>query len=315
MTISEAIEPFIEYCRSVRHASPSTIGKYRDTFKCWIIPYFGHKDLLRLNAMDILLLRSVMFNKPVSVNRQYSVVMSLKLLLGFSRNMLNIECMDPAKVPLPRRPEPHVDYLTEDEIARVRAAISINTFTGSRMRALVELLLGTGMRISEALSLKRDVFENDVVEMEISGKGRKRRTVFFPDYCRQWVKAYLRHRQDDCPDLFVTTGFPPRAFKREDVSRFFVELKEKAGITKKFTPHILRHTFCTTLRNNGADISHIRDLAGHQNINITARYYLGRDNSTLREVVKRCLKYELPGVRQTWEPAEPPAQQLQSAAS
>lgn len=310
MTISEAIEPFIEYCRSVRHASPATIGKYRDTFKCWIIPYFGYKDLLQLNAMDILKLRSVMYNKPVSVSRQYSVVMSLKLLLGFSRNMLNIECMDPAKVPLPRRPEPHVDYLTDEEINRVRTAININTFTGKRMRALVELLLGTGMRISEALSLKRDVFENDVQQVEISGKGKKRRTVFFMDTCGYWVRQYLAQRHDDCPELFVTTGYPARAFKREDVSRYFIALKEKAGITKKFTPHILRHTYCTTLRNNGADISHIKDLAGHQNINITARYYLGRDNSTLREVVKRCLPYASPGAHQVWQPETPPPAQL-----
>jgi len=63
-------------------------------------------------------------------------------------------------------------------------------------------------------------------------------------------------------------------------------------MTKKLTPHIFRHTFCTTLRNNGADISHIKDLAGHADIQTTARYYLGKDKAVLRRVVESCLDYE-----------------------
>jgi hypothetical protein len=62
-------------------------------------------------------------------------------------------------------------------------------------------------------------------------------------------------------------------------------------LTKRLTAHVLRHTFCTNLRNNGADISFIKDLAGHQSIQTTARYYLGKDNEVLRRVVDTCLDY------------------------
>jgi integrase/recombinase XerD len=108
------------------------------------------------------------------------------------------------------------------------------------------------------------------------------------------VRQYLNRRIDDHAALFVTTGYPVQPCRREDVHRFFADLKRKAGITKKLTPHILRHTFCTMLRNNGADISHIKDLAGHQDIHTTARYYLGKDKEVLREVVERCLQYGVP---------------------
>lgn len=94
--------------------------------------------------------------------------------------------------------------------------------------------------------------------------------------------------------VFVTTGYPVRPLAREDVSRFFQLLKQKAGLTKKFTPHVLRHTFCTTLRNNGADISLIKELAGHQDIQTTARYYLGTNKDLLRRVVVQCLDYGIP---------------------
>ena len=185
--------------------------------------------------------------------------------------------------------------LTNGEIQQVLDAIKTETFTGLRLRALIEVLLSTGMRISEALSLKRMQFDAGRTEAEIVGKGKKRRTIFFTQRCRLWVQEYLNRRIDDHPNVFVTTGYPVRPLgPREDISRFFQNLKTKAGLGKKFTPHILRHTFCTILRNNGADISIIKDLAGHQDIQTTARYYLGKNKDVLRRAIAQCLDYGLP---------------------
>jgi len=103
----------------------------------------------------------------------------------------------------------------------------------------------------------------------------------------------LTKEQFEHPLVFVTTGYPVHPCRREDLSRFFRNLKARIGLTKKLTPHIFQHTFCTTLRNNGADISHIKDLAGHADIQTTARYYLGKDKAVLRRVVDSCLDYGL----------------------
>jgi len=295
MTFAEAIEPFINFCQAERQAAPSTIAKYRDCFRCWLLPWAGDKELAGVTLIDVLALRRSMVDRHLSVARQYSIIMCLKSFLKFSRQTLGVSCLDPARLPLPRRPIPHVIYLTNEEIQKVLDATNVNTFAGIRLRALIELLLSTGVRISEALSLKREVFEVGAQETEVVGKGKRKRFIFFSPRCRFWVREYLNRRIDDDPALFVTTGFPVRPFRREDVHRFFADLRRKAGITKKLTPHILRHTFCTMLRNNGADISHIKDLAGHQDIHTTARYYLGKDKEVLREVVDRCLDYGLPG--------------------
>ena len=308
MKVSEASAPFLNYCLAERHVSPSTLAKYRDCLQCWLLPWLGGKDIESLTKIEILDLRKAMVDKDLSIARQYSVIMCLKSFLKFCRSTLNQRCLDPNEISLPKRPAPEVQYLTEEEIQKVFDAIRIHTFAGMRLRALIELLLSTGMRISEALSLKRDVFEGDAQETEIVGKGQRKRIVFFSARCRFWVREYLSRRVDDEPALFATTGFPARPFKREDVSRFFADLKRKAGLTKKFTPHILRHTFCTLLRNNGADISHIKDLAGHQNIQTTARYYLGKDKAILRRIVDTCLKYDLREPLQggTWQLASSP---------
>src|SRR5207245_6336380 len=79
-----------------------------------------------------------------------------------------------------------------------------------------------------------------------------------------------------------------------DLSKYFKELKWKAGIDKPLTPHILRHTYCTNLRDNGADITLIKELAGHQDIQTTAKYYLGVSKATLRDAVRKHLNYRVP---------------------
>ena len=124
--------------------------------------------------------------------------------------------------------------------------------------------------------------------MAIVGKGNKPRTVYFPDATIGWIQRFLRFRADDCPAVFITTGVP-RCWDRNDISKYFKVVKLKAGIDKPLTPHILRHTYCTNLRDNGTDIALIKELAGHQCIQTTAKYYLGISKQALRDAVKNNL--------------------------
>ncbi|MBI4446679.1 MAG: tyrosine-type recombinase/integrase [Acidobacteria bacterium] len=293
MKVSEAVDPFITHCQAERLVAGSTLAKYQDCFRSWIFPWLGTRDLEAISLLDVLRMRKAMVEKGLSTARQYSIVICLKSFLRFCRQTFGVQCLDPREIKLPKRDSPEVEYLTNEEIQKVLNAINIHTFTGSRLRAMVELLLATGMRISEALALNREPFDVGSVEVQIVGKGKRTRAVFFSPRCQFWVKEYLNRRVDDDPALFVTTGFPVRRLRREDISRFFHNLKEKAKITKKLTPHVLRHTFCTNLLFNGADITHIRDLAGHADIQTTARYYLGKDKAVLQDVVRRCLNYEI----------------------
>ena len=193
--------------------------------------------------------------------------------------------------PLHRRPQARVEYLTNSEIQTLRECIDSSRISGVRMRALFETLLATGMRISEALSLNRDSIDLNTKQAAIVGKGGKKRTVFFSDEALRWILRYANLRSDHNRALFVTYGADPKRLSRGDIPRFFKALARLAGIEKHVTPHLLRHTFCTNLRNNGADISLIKELAGHNNIQTTARYYLAADTELLRGAVARYLNY------------------------
>ncbi len=293
MTVAEASKLFLAYGRAERNYAQETMGKLNDCLRSWILPQMGDLQVEQINRLDLIRFRSAMVEKGIGINRQYSVLMALKLFLKFCRSVLKVPALDPAEIQLPQRPVPHVQYLTNEEVQRLFAAINPYTFTGLRLRTLIEILLTTGLRISEALALDRTPFELNQPEIEIVGKGGKRRTVFFTEQCLAAVKRYLYRRRDDDPALFVTTGIP-RRLRRDDMSKVFVALRRKSQIDKPLTPHLLRHTYCTNLLTHGADIRFIKELAGHADIQTTAKYYLGVDKRALKQVVKNCLDYTVP---------------------
>jgi integrase/recombinase XerD len=271
--------------------APESQIKVKDCFDSWLLKYFGHLQLHQIKPAHVLQFRDAMNARQLSIARQYSILMMLKMFLSFCRNVLEAQCLDPSTIRLPKRAAPKVEYLTNDEIESMREHTDTTHRMGLRLRALFETLLATGMRISEALSLDRNSIDPQTKQVAIIGKGNKRRTVFFSDEALHWIDRYLNMRRDTHPALFVTYGAHPGRWTRGDIPRYLRALGQAAGFEKRVTPHLLRHTFCTNLRNHGADISLIKDLAGHQDIHTTARYYLSSDTRILKDAVARYLDY------------------------
>jgi site-specific recombinase XerD len=128
------------------------------------------------------------------------MVFALKSFIRYCKDFLELDVMDPAKIMPPKRHRREVLFLSNEEIERFVNSIKIRNnprcqnpvrLDGLRFRALVEVLLGTGMRISEALSLNRDSINFEKKEAKIIGKGSKERTVFFNDRSLDWVRYWL----------------------------------------------------------------------------------------------------------------------------
>lgn len=201
MKVSQAVEPFFTFCRADRLVADSTIAKYQDCFRSWILPFFGSMDLKSISLLDVLRICKAMVEKRLSTARQYSIIVCLKSFLGFCRQTLDIRCLDPRDIKLPKRDFPEVEYLTNAEIQKVLDAIDVHRFTGSRLRAMVELLLPTGMRISEALALNREPFDVGSAEVQIVGKGKRTVALETPSHAFRFCQLCGLSRRSTGPNV------------------------------------------------------------------------------------------------------------------
>jgi integrase/recombinase XerD len=285
------IPRFLDYSLYELRSSPATVRKQRDCL-LWIqrdLPHVVRPQDLRLD--DATTVKKRVFARGASESRANSMVFALRSFLKYCRRVHKLDTLDPKELSPVRLPKRRVVFLTPEEIKRFLSVIHPWTIAGLRFMALVQVLLATGMRIGEALSLDRNDIDWENRHASIIGKGNKERTVFFSPESLEWLKRYLKRRVDTCEALFVTTGEAHR-LKPFDLPRYFKHYRERAGITKKLTPHILRHTMATVLSHNGCDIKHIKDLLGHSDISITAEYYVGTDERVLKDVHQRFLRFE-----------------------
>jgi integrase/recombinase XerD len=118
---------------------------------------------------------------------------------------------------------------------------------------------------------------SDSREVKIVGKGRKQRVLFFTDRVMESLGRYLGRRRDDEQPIFATQGNAPRRLSYDAVKAAFPQFARLAGLQKRVTAHVLRHTVATTLLFNGCPIGHIKEFLGHERLDTTCRCYLGLD--------------------------------------
>ncbi len=218
--------------------------------------------------------------KGLSVATQTYHLIALRGFLKYLAKR-KIKSLDPTLVELPRTHRPQVTFLHVDEIEAILNQIPIDTETGLRDRAILELLFSTGLRISELIALNRDSVNLERKEFMVRGKGQKDRPVFVSDSAALAVADYLSERKDSLPALFLNNSKNQplagasgdyRRLTPRSVERIINKYVRAAGITKHVTPHTLRHSFATDLLMNGADLRSVQSLLGHSNISTTQIY-------------------------------------------
>jgi site-specific recombinase XerD len=235
----------------------------------------------------------------VSKKTQNYYMIALRVFLKYLTKR-GIKSMPRDQIELAKTPERTLDLISPDELSRLLNSPNGNTLKDLRDKAILELLFSTGLRVSELCSLTNDFdFKRD--EMSIRGKGGKVRVVFISDEAKTAVKKYLDARKDMNDALFVQTpthkvsGEPTKSvglekagtpLTRRSIERIVKQHAIKAGITKKVTPHVIRHSFATDLLNNGADIRSVQVMLGHSNIS-TTQIYTHVTDKQLREIHKK----------------------------
>ncbi len=220
------------------------------------------------------------------VTQNYYMI-ALRSFLKYLRKR-NITSLSPDTIELAKVGARDLDLISSHELERLLVAADGTDVRGLRDRAMLELFFSTGLRLSELCSLNRDLdLARD--EFSIRGKGEKVRVVFLSESAKAHIKKYLHARKDMEEALFVNGTKKTKSVSRltpRSIERIVKFYAIKAGISKKVTPHVLRHSFATDLLSNGADIRSVQMMLGHANI-ATTQVYTHITDKQLREVHKK----------------------------
>lgn len=208
------------------------------------------------------------------------------------------------KIELGKAPDRDVQFLDIEQLLRLLDAplkddkgtlIEKPSIIQIRDKALLELLFSTGLRVSEAATLRRDQVNLAQDEFTVRGKGAKLRVVFLSQPAKDWLKRYINTRTDTSLYLFVSHDRAQSSKQRTEddkpltsrsVERLVSRYAKRVGIMKKITPHTMRHTFATDLLRNGADVRSVQALLGHSSIT-TTQIYTHVTDAGLRDAHKK----------------------------
>jgi len=292
-TIRELLPYYLAYAEYEWRLSQNTLRTYADGIHR-ALQALGDIRPQELDQQKVLALKADLASRA-GASRVKSVINALRSFLRFCRLGVGLEVLDPKFIRPPRVPRREVVFLTPEEVEKFLSAIPV--FNAKRrfdlkwlgFRALAEVLLGTGMRISEALSIKRAAVNFETGETRIVGKGNKERTVFFTPRALGWLKEFANHRSDSSEWLFVLPS--GKRLLYNTVRGWFAQTRARAGLLKNVTPHIMRHTMATTLLFNGCPIGFIKEILGHDSLETTCQYYLGVDKKAAKEAHRKYLNF------------------------
>lgn len=301
--IIEHFDEFFQYLDIERGLSPKsqeTYQRFLVRFERWLNES-GNQDLLPHELSDKHIWNYRVYlskqknhkNQPISKKTRNYYLIAVRNLLNFFADW-DIEALPAEKVKLAKEDESDsLNFLNLDQIKKLLTAPSDKKRTGIRDRAILETLFSTGLRVSELVDLDRDQInlqsaEKDL-EVVVTGKGDRTRTVYFSPRAVHALSEYLEIRDDDEDALFIRYRGPKTGDRRittRSIENIIKKYVKKTGLPEKTTPHTLRHSYATDLLAQGVDLRVIQEFLGHKNI-ATTQIYTHITSKKLRDIHKK----------------------------
>jgi integrase/recombinase XerD len=286
--LARAIDDFLVELRVERGLSPLTIAAYRRDLAQFAEHATGdgwRTDPAALNAFVAALQGhgakgSTQARKSAAVRSFYAFA----IREGHSTRDI------PALVDAPRPGSYLPDVLAQEDVARILDTPPADQAVGIRDRAILELLYGCGLRVSELVGLDTDRVDLEHQQVRVIGKGNKERRVPMGDEARERLHRYRSGPRSDWtagkPTAAVFVSQRGQRLTRESVWRLVRRWSTAAGVPERVTPHTFRHSFATHLLEGGADLRVVQALLGHASIS-TTQLYTHLTGERVREVYAR----------------------------
>lgn len=292
MSLRRDIEDYLLFCELTKQYSPNTVRNYRNTLER-LVTFLESKRITHTKAIDMdvvnayrlyLSKQTTIRGEPMSLKAQAYQIVVLRSFLKFMVKNGSL-VLNPDSLELPKTRMRRIEFLNDTEVIKLSDGIindpsKVPEVQKKRNQAIILTIFGSGLRLTELLSIKK----NEIIEGEnqilVTGKGGKHRMAYLAPAAHQAIQEYLQLRGDDHnPWLFISfsKNRPKNPSKIGHLSPRMVQLMlqnyaQRLGIYKKITPHTLRHSFATKVLLEGGDLRSVQQMLGHANLSTTQIY-------------------------------------------
>ena len=267
MLISDAFDLYKKNYMAVRHQSIRILETH-EVCKRQLVQFLGDKDMAEITIDDVARWEKWL-NKSRCLNTVRNYITRLRVVADYMA-LLGLPSIKAALIPIPRREATVPAFLTPSEVeAMIACSYSLrNAFT-------ISLLYSSGIRLSELIQLNR----GQIVDRQFTviGKGNKPRLCFIDERTEHLMEHYLRTREDRADALIISAQNKAR-MTPTNVQLLIRNSATRAGITKKVTPHTLRHSFATNFLRNNGNMRYLSTMLGHASLDTTMMYAHVVDN-------------------------------------
>ena len=274
------IDAFLEYLEKIRRYSPRTIEAYKQDIAIFF--EFLLKEGIEFNDVDLAIIRNFLSSQIDDGVSKRSCKRRLSSLRQFYAYLLknNYVKDNPFKyISSPKVPTKYPEALYKDQLKKIFTATENRTdFLAPRDLAILKLLYYSGLRASELINLEIHMVNLNTRMVRVIGKGNKERVVPFSNDCKIALESYIKTTRKELmnrnPLINATLFLNSRGEKLtlRGLEYIFDQIEKKTGDVVNLHPHILRHTFASHLLENGADLTVIQNLLGHESLNATQVY-------------------------------------------
>lgn len=293
MDWNQAIEEYKSYLKIERGLSINSIASYENdviSLRDYVLKNKVKESPIECNPNTI---NSFIYNssKKNSARSQARKISGLKSFFKFLVFEGYLKTSPMSNIESPKLGRKLPDILNVEEISQMISSIDVNEKFGQRNKTIIEILYGTGIRVSELIELKiSNIFFKENI-IRVFGKGDKERFVPIGMQAKKSINDYINNKrnhqkiEESSNDILILSK-DGKKLTRHMIFTLIKNITIKSGITKKISPHTFRHSFASHLLKNGADLRTIQLILGHENIT-TTEIYTHLDSKHLLNVMKK----------------------------